>query len=453
MTKLSRVAVLLALMGAYTASAAESISGNITVLNANTSSGTATSGSTVALDLAGGSMYDPVLYQYNTMAIQVTGTFTATLTFQSSFDGSTWVSHTVTTAPVTASIGTQVTTATAAGKWYANVSGIRKFRVTCTAYTSGTATVVLTTGSGAQLVAIQSMPPLPAGSAALGEVTAVGKAADGAAVSGNPVLIAGQDGTNAQSLSVDSTGRAVVVGAAATGAALSGNPVYVAGSDGTNAQALRVQASNSTAANGAVVLPAKYSASLPTLTDGNVAFPQLDVGGRLLVAGSVADDAAIAGNPVPIGVRVVASGSAPTALTAGDVAYPRANINGILHTMPWHPNLINCNVAVSTATTIQAVGGSCAAPGSGLSIYITDISFGSSAASSTAADAFPTLKSGTGGTCGSDTAVVWSSMGAANTTIKDNLTTPIKVTANNELCWIMTEAGSKVVRISGFIAP
>lgn len=453
MTKISRVVALLALTGALTASAAESISGSITAANANPSSGTATSGSTVALDLAGGSMYDPVLYQYNSMAIQVTGTFTATLTFQSSFDGSTWVSHTVTTAPVTASIGTQVTTATAAGKWYANVSGIRKFRVTCTSYTSGTATVVLTAGSGAQLVAIQSMPPLPAGSSALGTVTSVGSAADGAAVSGNPVLIAGQDGTNAQSLSVDSTGRAVVVGAAATGAALSGNPVYVAGSDGTNAQALRVQASNSTAANGAVVLPAKYSAALPTLTDGNVAFPQLDVGGRLLVAGSAADDAAIAGNPVPVGVKAVAAASQPSSATAGDVVYPIATVERIPYVINGHPNPIHCNVAVSTATTLTAVGGQCAAPGAGLSIYITGINFGSSAASSTAADAFPTIKSGTGGTCGTGTAVVWSAMTEANTTTTYTPSTPMRIAANSELCWIHSVAGSKVINITGFIAP
>lgn len=453
MTKLSRMAVLLALMSAFTASAAESISGSITAVNANPSSGTATSGSTVALDLAGGSMYDPVLYQYHSMAIQVTGTFTATLTFQSSFDGSTWVSHTVTTAPVTASIGTQVTTATAAGKWYANVSGIRKFRVTCTSYTSGTATVVLTAGSGAQLVAIQSMPPLPAGSSALGTVTSVGSAADGAAVSGNPVLIAGQDGTNAQSLSVDSTGRAVVVGAAATGAALSGSPVYVAGSDGTNAQALRVQASNSTAANGAVVLPAKYSAALPTLTDGNVAFPQLDVGGRLLVAGSAADDAAIAGNPVPVGIKAVAAAAQPSSATAGDVVYPVGTVERIPYVNNSHPNTFNCNVPVSTATTIQAFGGACAAPGAGLSLYITDIGFSSSVASSTAADSFPTIKSGTGGTCGTGTAVIWSAMTEANTTAISNRRTPIRVAANSEICWIHSGVGSKVVTVGGYIAP
>lgn len=118
-----------------------------------------------------------------------------------------------------------------------------------------------------------------------------------------------------------------------------------------------------------------------------------------------------------------------------------------------HPNRISCTVIVSTATTVQAVGGSCVAPGAGLSIYITDIEFGSSAASGVAADSFPTLKSGTGGTCGAATAVIWQALSAANTTQVANYTVPIKVTANNELCWIMTTAGSKTLKIQGFIAP
>lgn len=101
------------------------------------------------------------------------------------------------------------------------------------------------------------------GTSSGGSVTATGAAADGAAVSGNPVLVAGQDGTNAQSLLTDSTGRQVVVGAAADGAAVAGNPVLMAGQDGTLAQSL--------------------------LTDST---------GRQVVVGAAADGAAVAGNPV-----------------------------------------------------------------------------------------------------------------------------------------------------------
>lgn len=117
-----------------------------------------------------------------------------------------------------------------------------------------------------------------------------------------------------------------------------------------------------------------------------------------------------------------------------------------------HPNRFHCVVTVSTATTMQAVGGSCAAPGAGLSLYVTDITFAASAAG-IAADAFPTLKSGTGGTCGSDTAVVWQALTAAAIVAVENRTIPIKIPANNELCWISSTAGSKAIQISGFIAP
>lgn len=64
----------------------------------------------------------------------------------------------------------------------------------------------------------------------------VGAAADGAAPSGNPVLIAGQDGTNVQSLKTDTTGRLEMVGGAADGSPPSGAPVLSAGWDGTNVQ-------------------------------------------------------------------------------------------------------------------------------------------------------------------------------------------------------------------------
>lgn len=86
-----------------------------------------------------------------------------------------------------------------------------------------------------------------------------GVAADGAAAAGSPVLVAGQDGTNAQTLLTDTTGRQVVVGAAASGAALTGSPVRVGLSDGVNTRnALYCpnQAIISTAASGSTQIVA-----------------------------------------------------------------------------------------------------------------------------------------------------------------------------------------------------
>lgn len=82
-----------------------------------------------------------------------------------------------------------------------------------------------------------------------GTVIVVGAAADGAVPSGNPVLIAGQDGTNVQSIATDGYGRIQVTitgsssntqveGRAADGTTPVGNPVYIGGHDGINIQAI-----------------------------------------------------------------------------------------------------------------------------------------------------------------------------------------------------------------------
>jgi len=65
-----------------------------------------------------------------------------------------------------------------------------------------------------------------------------GTDADGAAPTENPVLTAGQDGTNVQTFKTDTIGRQEVIGGAADGATPAGNPVLVAGQDGTNVQTL-----------------------------------------------------------------------------------------------------------------------------------------------------------------------------------------------------------------------
>ncbi len=58
-----------------------------------------------------------------------------------------------------------------------------------------------------------------------------GRAADGASIIGNPVLIGGQDGSNAQSVLTDTSGRLNIVGAANQGAAVTGNPILLAAED------------------------------------------------------------------------------------------------------------------------------------------------------------------------------------------------------------------------------
>jgi hypothetical protein len=114
---------------------------------------------------------------------------------------------------------------------------------------------------------------------------------------------------------------------------------------------------------------------------------------------------------------------------------------------------ISCTVPVSTATTLQAVGGSCAAR-PGLRLWVTDINF-SSSASGIAADSFPTLKYGTGTTCGTGTTVFWGAFTAAavQQAVVQPFTTPYALPTGVDVCWINSTAGSKFIVITGYYTP
>lgn len=81
-----------------------------------------------------------------TAGIDISGTFSATVQFEASFDGKkrddstkTWRSASVT--PVAST--TTVTSTTAGGAWRVAISGMTDFRVRCSAYTSGTVVVAI----------------------------------------------------------------------------------------------------------------------------------------------------------------------------------------------------------------------------------------------------------------------------------------------------------------------
>lgn len=123
------------------------------------------------------------------------------------------------------------------------------------------------------------------------------------------------------------------------------------------------------------------------------------------------------------------------------------------HAQPARGDAVSCVVAVSTATTITAVGGSCAAR-PGLRLWVTDISF-SASASGVAADSFNTLKYGTGTTCGTGTTVFWGAFtpAAAQDLAIQSFATPIALPTGVDVCWINSTAGSKFLVITGFYTP
>lgn len=135
----------------------------------------------------------------------ITGTWVGTLQFEVTVDGTTWVPALgiLTGGSVTATTGT---TLTANGSRAINTSGALRARVVATAWTSGTATVNLRAGCGAQM--IHGIPTgMALGSGAAGTTTfrtipatdAVhqGQAARGAAVTGNPMVVGARGATAA----------------------------------------------------------------------------------------------------------------------------------------------------------------------------------------------------------------------------------------------------------------
>lgn len=151
---------------------------------------------------------------------------------------------------------------------------------------------------------------------------------------------------------------------------------------------------------------------------------------------------------------VRAATATPTAVTTATNQAPMTgDVYGVTYARVDHPARFSCVQTISTATALTLVP-NCGAPGASLSRYVTDISF-STNVGAIAADTFNTLKYGTGGACGTGTTVFWGAMTPATTQAKvdDHFITPIKIPANNEICWINSTAGSKFVIVNGYVAP
>lgn len=78
------------------------------------------------------------------LAVQVTGTFAATLQVQATLDGNTWVPINMTNI----TSGIESSNITAAGLYTADLVGITQVRAITTAYSSGSLVVTLVTAEG-----------------------------------------------------------------------------------------------------------------------------------------------------------------------------------------------------------------------------------------------------------------------------------------------------------------
>lgn len=161
------------------------------------------------------------------VGIDVSGTFSATLQFEVSVDGTHWRSA----AANPAAGGAAVTSTTGAGGWQINVAGMVGVRVRCSSFSSGTAVVTLTAGtasarsggsSSSGVTSIATTSPITGGTITTTGTIACATCTTSAAALTNTALVTGgglqAEQTPSATSTLDSSGNASFAGTlAATG--------------------------------------------------------------------------------------------------------------------------------------------------------------------------------------------------------------------------------------------
>lgn len=155
------------------------------------------------------------------------------------------------------------------------------------------------------------------------------------------------------------------------------------------------------------------------------------------------------------GARAVADGASPTARTAGQQADNISTLDGRLYVETRHPRWFACYLlTTATTATILNAGPSCPGTLTGSDKYhVKSVSLSGSAASTTTANEQLALLYGTGGTCGTGTQVVFSCFGPANGGCNTPADFYVQSVAAAQLCVRAAMAGSKIVHVTGYIAP
>lgn len=144
------------------------------------------------------------------VSVQIYGTFVGTVQFEQSNDGINWTACTL----VNTVSGAKSTSQAAVGLFAGPVPGAI-FRVRCSAFTSGNIGVII---AGYDNL-VQALGDISTGSGATAQQIQ-GAGANASPVTGNPVLIAGSDGTNARFVGVDSGGNLKIGAKSGSGGAL-----------------------------------------------------------------------------------------------------------------------------------------------------------------------------------------------------------------------------------------
>jgi len=252
-------------------------------------------------------------------------------------------------------------------------------------------------------------------------------------------LAMGDDGTNIQSVKVDSSGRPLVTvdTALPAGTNAIGKLAANSGVDIGDVDVLSIAAGDNNIGNVDVV-------TLPSIPSGTNNIGDVDVLTIPGIVGTVADDATTPGNPVMIGGKAVETdGTDPSSVSAeDDVAIARTDRNRRLLVNTAHPNLFSANDNQSTAQTNTVLK---AAPGANLSLYITDIMISNGA---TAGDVRIVEDP-----AGTPVIKIPKLYFAANGGASKHFNTPIRITANKAIGYTSTTVTTHSILVSGYIAP
>lgn len=340
---------------------------------------------------------------YKWLSLQVTGTYSGTLTFQISNDGTNFTSFPLCLS-TSYNTNNMATSTTGTGQIFVGPVIARYLRVRMTAYTSGTATGTLET---------YTIPPTPvtmanAGAFQSGTWNVGSSSATGSAAPSNAFLVGAKDSSgNLQPLSTSNNiGDAGGSTSLATTAAIYNGSTYDRARSATAAAA-----TTGTGLLGTGVLGI-FNTSAPTVTSGNYERLQLDSNANLKVVagGTVAAGSSDSGNPVKVGGKY--NTTLPT-LTDGQRGDAQLDAKSVLMT----------NLAYQLSATIDS---------------ITAYPFGHSYTNVTATGA-TTIKTGTGtihqinfnnpSAFTSGAIMVLYDNTAASGTIIDTFTLPISATA------------------------
>ena len=221
-----------------------------------------------------------------TVLFNITGTWSGTITFEASVDGTNW--STAVALPKYPSGAAAASSTTTNGNWAVNVGGLNMFRVRGSAWTSGTATIWLEVG---QATNVQEVFQYFASNL---NMTDAATSATGSPVPALASFIGGTDGTNLRGFNVDSSGQLKVLVQNSPSVTVSGTVTANQGTPNTNANGWPVKITDGTNVLGTNANPVRID---PT---GTTTQP-VSFSGNVTVVGNVASGSADSNNPVKTG--------------------------------------------------------------------------------------------------------------------------------------------------------